>query len=81
VQVDELESDPLVSDALDAVVDVALDELAFTPIGGEINTVLVNPWEGCTGLELLELIALELTLEQFDPEESVLHVIPSEQYP
>lgn len=48
-----------------------------TPVGGEINTVLVKPWEGCTGAELLELVVLE----QFDPEESILQVIPSGQYP
>jgi hypothetical protein len=45
-----------------------------TPVGGEINTVLVKPWEGCTGVELV-------VLEQFDPEESILQVTPSGQYP
>jgi hypothetical protein len=68
VHVDELDE----SDESDA----PLDELAFSPIGGEINTVLVNPWEGCTGVELGILV-----VPQFDPEESILQVTPSEQYP
>lgn len=59
--------------------DAPLDELAFSPIGGEINTVLVNPWEGCTGVELGILVIL--VVPQFDPEESILQVTPSEQYP